>query len=112
MTTGTTVANEIELEPLPEAKPNGKPVLNAVLPFLGAVKVRLSVRVGGVQTSLAELMEMKQGAVLALDRLVEQPLDVLVDEHVVARGMLVAVGEHFGVRITETATAVSGAAQA
>jgi flagellar motor switch protein FliN/FliY len=52
---------------------------------------------------VAELLEMKQGAVLVLDRAVEAPLDILVDGHVVARGTLVAVGEHFGVRITETA---------
>ncbi len=107
----TPIANEIELEPLTEDMLDGKAVLSSVLPFLGAVKVRVSVRVGAAQTSVAELLAMKQGAVLALDRLVDQPLDVLVNEHVVARGMLVAVGEHFGVRITETATAELAAAQ-
>jgi flagellar motor switch protein FliN/FliY len=98
-------ATEIELEPLVEPQSN-KPLLAAAgtLPFLGAVKVRVAVRVGGAHTSVGELLELKQGAVLPLDRLVDEPLDVLVDEHVVARGMLVAVGEHFGVRITETGT--------
>jgi len=100
-----TIANEIELEPLADGKPQGKPVLNSVLPFLGGVQVRVSVRVGATQASVSELLEMKQGTVLALDRLVDQPLDVLVDDHVVARGGLVAVGEHFGVRITETVVA-------
>ena len=110
----TTMAHEIELEPLAEleSKHNGKPALGTVLPFLGAVKVRVAVQVGGVDLSVAELMAMKQGAVLALDRLVEQPLDVLVDAHVVARGVLVAVGEHFGVRITEAATVAQGLAAA
>jgi flagellar motor switch protein FliN/FliY len=107
----TTVTNEIELEPLSELRHDGKPVLAGILPFFGAVKVHVSVRVGGADTSLAELMEMRQGAVLPLDRLVEQPLDVLVDEHVVARGTLVAIGDHFGVRITETATAEPAAGQ-
>jgi flagellar motor switch protein FliN/FliY len=101
----TTIAHEIELEPLSEDTLNGRLVLDSALPFLGSVKVRVSVRVGGAQTTVAELLELKQGAVLALDRLVDEPLDVLVDEHVVARGMLVAVGENFGVRITQTATA-------
>jgi flagellar motor switch protein FliN/FliY len=104
----TTIANEIELEPLPAVELNGKPLVASVLPFLNAVKVRLAVRVGGAEISVAELLELKQGAVLPLDRLVEQPLDVLVDEHVVARGMLVAVGDHFGVRITEAATLSGG----
>jgi flagellar motor switch protein FliN/FliY len=99
----TTIANEIELEPLPAVHFNGKPLVASALPFMASVKVRLAVRVGGAQISVAELLELRQGAVLPLDRLVEQPLDIVVDEHVVARGMLVAVGDHFGVRITEAA---------
>lgn len=100
----TPTATEIELEPLADLTADGRLLLQPVLSLLGSVRVRVSVRVGTAQTSVAELLEMQQGAVLALDRLVEQPLDVLIDEHVVARGTLVAVGEHFGVRITEIAT--------
>ncbi|HEY5760121.1 MAG TPA: FliM/FliN family flagellar motor switch protein [Steroidobacter sp.] len=102
-------ATEIELEPLADAPADGRPLVESVLPLLGAVKVRVSVRVGAAQTSVAELLDMKQGAVLTLDRLVDQPLDVLIDEHVVARGVLVAVGENFGVRITEAASATAAA---
>jgi flagellar motor switch protein FliN/FliY len=107
----TTIANEIELEPLAEST-DDTTVLSAALPFLGAVKVRVSVRVGGTDLSVAELLKMRQGAVMALDRKVEDPLDVLVDDLVIARGILVAVGEHFGVRITETAIASMPAEQA
>jgi len=103
----TAIANDIELEPLGSAALGDQPVLNTPWPFLGAVKVQVSVRVGTARTSVAELLDMKQGSVLALDRLVDEPLDVLVDGHVVARGMLVAVGDHFGVRITEAAAATS-----
>jgi flagellar motor switch protein FliN/FliY len=105
----TTITNEIELEPLPAVELEGKPLAASALPFLGSVKVQLAVRIGAARISVAELLELKQGAVLTLDRLVEQPLDVLVDEHVVARGMLVAVEEHFGVRITEAATVTARA---
>jgi flagellar motor switch protein FliN/FliY len=106
----TTIANEIELEPLPEGKSNGQPVLGSVLPFLGSVKVRVCVRVGGAEVSVSDLMKMEHGSVLTLDRAVEEPLDVLIDGLVVARGTLVAVGEQFGVRITETAIATLPAA--
>lgn len=101
----TTIAREIELEPPSEAIFEGPPLPGSRWPFLGSVKVQVAVRVGGAEASVAELVELKQGAVFALDRLVDEPLDVLVDGHVIARGMLVAVGEHFGVRITETAAA-------
>lgn len=101
----TTTANEIELEPLAEVKTDGTPILSSALPFLGSVKVRVSVRIGGAEITVADLLKMTHGSVLSLDRTVEQPLDVLVDDLVVARGMLVAVDEHFGVRITQTAIA-------
>jgi flagellar motor switch protein FliN len=107
----TTTTNEIELEPLTETIIDSKPLLGSALPFLGSVRVKVCVRVGSAETSVAELLELKQGSVLALDRLVDQPLDVLIDEHVVARGMLVAVGEHFGVRISEAAVATLAAAK-
>lgn len=105
------MANEIELEPLSTPQLNGKSILGSAWPFLGSVKVNVAVRVGSAETSVAELLELKQGAVLTLDRSVEEPLDVLVDGHVVARGMLVAVGENFGVSITEVATAALAATQ-
>ena len=105
----TIVAQEIELAAL-EPAPNGAVVLGAAtLPFLKSVRVTVTVRVGQADTTVGELLDMKAGAVLALDRLVDQTLDVLVDQHVVARGTLVAVGDHFGIRLTEP-PAISAAA--
>lgn len=98
----TVIANEIDLSPLSAGEGGGKPLLPPQLPFLGAVKVRVSVQIGDVETSLGELLAMKEGGVLALDQSLDQPIDVRVDGHVVARGTLVAVGDHFGVRLTET----------
>ena len=97
----TAVAQEIELSPLKAANEGAVLLPQVPLPFLQSVKVKVSVRVGQAETTVGELLEMKQGGVLALDRLVDQPLEVLIDEHVVARGVLVAVGDHFGVRLTE-----------
>ena len=57
----TIVANEIELEPLAPLQPDGKPLLGSALPFLGSVKVCVSVRVGSGSVSVAELLELKQG---------------------------------------------------
>ncbi len=97
-----TFVNEIELEPLADvADESDQPLVRSAWPFLGSVKVRLAVRVGGAEVSVADLMEFKQGSVLELDQLVDEPLDVMIDGHVVARGVLVAVGDHFGVRISE-----------
>ena len=107
----TTTANEIELEPFAETRPTDTPLLGSVLPFLGSVKVRVSVRVGGAEMSVTELAALKQGALITLDRLVEELLDVLIDGHVVARGTLVAIGEHFGVRLTDVPVTAPSAVQ-
>lgn len=98
----TVVANEVEVPPLASSHGAGAPLLQTHLPFLGAVKVRVAVQIGKADATVGELLEMKQGAVLSLEQLLDQPLDVLVDGHVVARGSLVAVGDNFGVRLTQT----------
>ncbi|MBB6091180.1 flagellar motor switch protein FliN/FliY [Povalibacter uvarum] len=102
-------ATEIELDPLSATTPSGMSVVDSMLPLLGSVRVRVTVRVGAAQLSVAELLELKPGSTLTLDRHADAPLDVLVDGGVVARGVLVAVGEHFGLRITQTAVASAGA---
>jgi flagellar motor switch protein FliN len=97
----SSVAQEIELSSLTASAAEKPLIAGASLPFVRSVKVRVWVRVGEAEVTVGELLDMKQGAVLPLDRLVDQPLDVMVDGHVVARGTLVAVGDHFGVRMTE-----------
>ncbi len=98
----TVLANEIDLSPLPAAMGADKPLWDSPLPFLGAVKVRVCARIGGAEISVGDLLELKQGAVLALDQSLDEPIDILVDGHVVARGSLVAIDDQFGIRLTET----------
>lgn len=65
------------------------------------VRVRLTVSLGTAELTVGELLGAKAQQVLRLDRGIEQPVDVLLEGHVVARGVLVAVDDQFGVRITE-----------
>ena len=68
---------------------------------LGAIKVRLSVEVGVVELTLREVMAMEVGAVHALDRRVDDPVEVHVNGRLVARGEIVSIGERFGVRLVD-----------
>jgi flagellar motor switch protein FliN/FliY len=70
------------------------------------IKARLMVCVGTAEVTVGELLDAKEEQVLRLDRTVEQPVDLLLEGHVVARGTLVAVDDHFGVRITELPVAL------
>ena len=94
---------EIDYPELGKGAPVGQPVLGQNTALLDSVKVRLSVVVGQAETTLGGLMGLKEAAVLKIDRHVDQPVDLLVNGEVVARGQLVAVDDNFGVRITEVA---------
>ncbi|MCM0032706.1 FliM/FliN family flagellar motor switch protein [Sandarakinorhabdus limnophila] len=67
----------------------------------GAISVRLAIEVGGIRLKLADVLNMAPGQVHVLDRRVDQPVDVLISERLVARGEIVSVGDKFGVRLTE-----------
>ena len=98
----TIALHDLELSALPPARTTDRAALASLLPFLSGLAVRLEVRVGTATASVAELTAMNEGSVLPLDRGLEEPVDLLVDVHVVARGVLVAVGDQFGVRLTQT----------
>ena len=74
---------------------------------LHRVKAKLTVCVGTATLTVGELMAAKEQQVLRLDSKVAQPVDLLLEGKVVARGQLVAVDEHFGVRITELPVALT-----
>ena len=68
---------------------------------LHQVKARLQVSVGETTMTVGELLAAREHQVLVLDRKVDQPVDILLEGRVVARGQLVAVDDQFAVRITE-----------
>ncbi|OSQ42672.1 flagellar motor switch protein FliN [Thalassospira alkalitolerans] len=65
------------------------------------VPVRVSTVIGKSQIQVAQLMRLTRGAVLELDRKVGEPVDIYVNNRLVARGELVVVDENLGVTITE-----------
>ena len=73
----------------------------ALLGALKNVKVKLTVCVGSVEVPLGDLVQAKSQQVLVLDRQVEQPVDVLLEGKLVARGQLVAVDGHFALRVID-----------
>lgn len=94
-------ARPVALPSLPPAQDGpGAAVLERSSPLL-QVSVRLSARVGETEITLGELTAARAGDVLALDTLVAQPIDLVQNDSVVARGVLVAIDDHFAVRLTE-----------
>ncbi len=67
------------------------------------IPVTLSIELGRTRMSLKELLELEQGAVIELDRMVDEPMDVLVNGTLVAHGEVVVIDDTFGVRLTDVA---------
>lgn len=84
-------------------KSEGAQFLRGQIELIRGVKVRASVMLGEAEMSVGKLLDLRDGDVLALDRQIDQPLEMLLDGKIVARGELVVVGEKLGLRITEIA---------
>ena len=71
--------------------------------LVGHVKVSLAAQVGTMTMSIDELFALKSGDVVTMNELLEAPLTLMLNGRAVARGELLAVDDHFGVRILELA---------
>lgn len=69
------------------------------------IPVRLTLEVGGRDMAIRDLLQLQQGAVLELDRQAGEPLDVLVNGQLIARGEVVVVEDKLGIRLTEVVSA-------
>lgn len=67
---------------------------------LQSVPVVLSVEVGRTKLKIRDLLRLKQGSVIELERNAGEPLDLLVNNTVVAQGEVVLVNDRYGVRLT------------
>lgn len=65
------------------------------------VPVTLSVEIGRSRVSIRDLVSLNQGSVIELDRKVNEPLDLLVNGKLMARGEVVVVEGQFGLRLIE-----------
>lgn len=93
-------AQPLEYEEAGASRPQGDPLGPSANP-LHAIRVRLQVRVGEASMTVAQLLDARANEVLVLDRTLEQPVDLVLEGRVVARGELVGVDGAFAVRITE-----------
>lgn len=65
------------------------------------VNMELTVELGRTKKSIKEILGMGEGTVIELDKLAGEPVDVLVNGQLIAKGEVVVIDENFGVRVTE-----------
>lgn len=100
METGTEI-NRIDLDSLENTVGTGTPIFSNSIELIKNVKVNLNVKLGNVEITVDELFTLKNGSVIKLEQELDAPVQLLLDDRVVAIGNLVVVEENFGVNITE-----------
>ena len=75
------------------------------LDLIQNVTVSISVEVGRSSLRIRDLVRLGQGSVVELDRVAGEPLDVCVNNTVIARGEVVLVNERYGIRLTRVVPA-------
>lgn len=91
-------ASRARFAPLPE--PDG-PAQRSGIDLLAGLQMNVSVELGRTELTVAEVLGLGPGSVIELDRLAGEPVDILVNERLIARGEVVVVDENFGVRVVE-----------
>ena len=86
-----------------EAFPLQEPNLDLVL----NVELNVTLRFGQRLLTLREVLDLTTGSVVELDRLVDEPIELLLDGKVIARGEAVVVDGNYGLRVTEVPQPIS-----
>jgi len=69
------------------------------------IPVTISVEVGRAVIKISDLLRLTQGSVVELDRIAGEPLDLLINNVVVAQGEVVLVNDRYGIRLTRVVSA-------
>lgn len=101
---GETAVEEQEGDTNQEESGKANEVKEANLDLILDIPLSVTVELGRSKMLINDLLQLGQGSVIELTKLVGDPLEVLVNEKLVARGEVVVVNEKFGVRLTDIVT--------
>jgi len=71
------------------------------LDFILDIPLRVSVELGRTKILVRDLLQLGQGSVVELSKFAGEPLELLVNDKLIARGEVVVVNEKFGIRLTD-----------
>lgn len=95
---GEFVASDIGRPRIDHSK---KSIQDGHIEVIMDVPITLSLEIGRTRITIGELLQLNPGSVVKLDRMAGEPMDVMVNGCLIAKGEVVTVGEKFGVRIAE-----------
>ncbi|MBK8271210.1 MAG: flagellar motor switch protein FliN [Planctomycetes bacterium] len=97
---------------LPEFTDSNKGVGPNGIGLLGDVKLDVKIELGRADMYIEDVLKLGAGAVVQLDKLAGDPVDVLVNDRLVARGEVLVLNDNFCVRISEILPGADEALQA
>lgn len=106
--TGTSV-KAARFAPLPQGSESGE---QNSMDLLLDVELNLSVELGRASIPMRDVLQLGPGSIVELEKLAGEPVDILVNGKLVAKGEVVVVDENFGVRVTEIVMAEERLGQA
>ncbi len=74
---------------------------NKELGFLLDIPLQVSVEIGRSRILIKDLLQMQEGSIIELDKLSGEPLDLYVNDRLIARGEAVLVKDKYGIRLTD-----------
>ncbi|WP_442507661.1 flagellar motor switch protein FliN [Novipirellula sp. SH528] len=104
---GKGVANSGKPEPynLGNLEPDHSSGERQSIDLLGEVELDLRIELGRTQMKLEEVLQLRSGSVVALDKLAGDPVDIFVNGKLIARGEVLVMNDNFCVRVTELISA-------
>jgi flagellar motor switch protein FliN/FliY len=95
----------VQIDQLADEIKAGDDALNKLkvqnLDFILDIPLKVTVELGRTEVIIKDLLQLGQGSVLELDKLAGEPLEILVNGKLVAKGEVVVVNEKFGIRLTD-----------
>lgn len=78
-----------------------KPAADMGLDFILDIPLTLTVELGRSRMLISELLQLGQGSVIELSKLAGEPMDIYINQRLIARGEVVVINEKFGIRLTD-----------
>ncbi|MFO0596312.1 MAG: flagellar motor switch protein FliN [Myxococcaceae bacterium] len=85
----------------PEVAPKEDEISTRRLDLLLDVPLDVTVELGRSRMTIQDLLGLTPGSVIELDKIAGEPLDIVVNDRLIARGEAVVVNDKFGIRITD-----------
>lgn len=85
----------------PSLTPQMGPAEQGNIGLIMDVYMELTVELGRTKKLIKEILGMGEGTIIELDKLAGEPVDILVNHKLIAKGEVVVIDENFGVRVTE-----------